>query len=167
MPLKVDIVSAEGEIYSGEAAMVFAPAKMGEVGIAPRHAPLLTNLKPGSIRVETTEGEGWKRTRFDPLVPVEGDTEGKRYEGLPPGRYRMTEPRSKESSHEVQVQGGGEPTILTWWLGTPEYVEGDVALPPGIDPKGLMVMAWTVTKFPRLAGRGTLDGTHFSAPTTR
>ncbi len=57
MPLKVDIVSAEGEIYSGEAAMVFAPAKMGEVGIAPRHAPLLTNLKPGSIRVETTDGE--------------------------------------------------------------------------------------------------------------
>jgi len=57
MPLQVDIVSAEGEIYSGEASMVYAPAKMGEVGIAPRHAPLLTNLKPGSIRVETTDGE--------------------------------------------------------------------------------------------------------------
>ena len=55
--IHVDIVSAEGEIYSGEAAMVYAPASMGEVGIAPRHAPLLTNLKPGSIRVETTEGE--------------------------------------------------------------------------------------------------------------
>jgi len=57
MPLQVDIVSAEGEIYSGEASMVFAPAKMGEVGIAPRHAPLLTDLKPGSIRVETTDGD--------------------------------------------------------------------------------------------------------------
>jgi F-type H+-transporting ATPase subunit epsilon len=57
MPLQVDIVSAEGEIYSGEASMVYAPAKMGEIGIAPRHAPLLTNLKPGSIRVETIEGE--------------------------------------------------------------------------------------------------------------
>ena len=37
--------------------MVFAPAKMGEVGIAPRHAPLLTLLKPGEVRVETPEGE--------------------------------------------------------------------------------------------------------------
>jgi len=46
----VDIVSAEGEIYSGSATMVFAPAKMGEVGIAPRHAPLLTALKPGEVR---------------------------------------------------------------------------------------------------------------------
>jgi len=55
--IKVDIVSAEGEIYSGEASMVFAPAKMGEVGIAPRHAPLLTSLKPGEVRVETPEGE--------------------------------------------------------------------------------------------------------------
>ena len=54
--INVDIVSAEGEIYSGEAAMVFAPAKMGEVGIAPRHAPLLTALKPGEVRVQDTEG---------------------------------------------------------------------------------------------------------------
>jgi F-type H+-transporting ATPase subunit epsilon len=57
MPLNVEIVSAEGEIYSGEASMVYAPAKMGEVGIAPRHAPLLTDLKPGSVRVETPDGE--------------------------------------------------------------------------------------------------------------
>jgi len=55
--IHVDIVSAEGEIYSGDAAMVFAPAKMGEVGIAPRHAPLLTTLKPGEVRVEDTEGK--------------------------------------------------------------------------------------------------------------
>ncbi len=54
--IRVDIVSAEGEIHSGEATMVFAPAKMGEVGIAPRHAPLLTLLKPGEVRVETPEG---------------------------------------------------------------------------------------------------------------
>ena len=57
MPIHVDIVSAEGAIFSGEASMVFAPAKMGEIGIAPRHAPLLTDLKPGSVRVETEEGE--------------------------------------------------------------------------------------------------------------
>ena len=55
--INVDILSAEGEIYSGEAAMVFAPAKMGEVGIAPRHAPLLTALKPGEVRVQDTEGK--------------------------------------------------------------------------------------------------------------
>lgn len=48
----VDIVSAEGEIFAGEASMVFAPAAMGEIGIAPRHAPLLTTLKPGEVRVQ-------------------------------------------------------------------------------------------------------------------
>jgi F-type H+-transporting ATPase subunit epsilon len=53
----VDIVSAEGEIFSGQAAMVFAPAQMGEVGIAPRHAPLLTGLKPGGVRVQSEDGE--------------------------------------------------------------------------------------------------------------
>ena len=55
--IHVDIVSAEGEIFTGEATMVFAPAKMGEVGIAPRHAPLLTDLKPGEVRVEDPDGE--------------------------------------------------------------------------------------------------------------
>ncbi len=55
--IHVDIVSAEGEIHSGETKMVFAPARMGEVGIAPRHAPLLTALKPGEVRVQDTEGK--------------------------------------------------------------------------------------------------------------
>jgi F-type H+-transporting ATPase subunit epsilon len=55
--IHVNIVSAEGEIFTGEADMVFAPAKAGEVGIAPRHAPLITTLKPGSVRVQTAEGE--------------------------------------------------------------------------------------------------------------
>lgn len=55
--IQVDIVSAEGEIYSGTASMVYAPARMGEVGIAPRHAPLLTALKPGEVRVEDTDGK--------------------------------------------------------------------------------------------------------------
>ena len=55
--IQVDIVSAEGEIYSGNARMVYAPARMGEVGIAPRHAPLLTALKPGEVRVEDTDGK--------------------------------------------------------------------------------------------------------------
>jgi F-type H+-transporting ATPase subunit epsilon len=47
-----DIVSAEDEIFSGTANMVFAPAEMGEVGIAPRHTPLLTRLKAGEVRVQ-------------------------------------------------------------------------------------------------------------------
>jgi len=53
--IQVDIVSAEGEIHSGEAKMVFAPAEMGEVGIAPRHAPLLSALNPGEVRVITVD----------------------------------------------------------------------------------------------------------------
>jgi F-type H+-transporting ATPase subunit epsilon len=57
MTLHVDIVSAEAEIFSGTATMVFAPAEMGEVGVAPRHAPLVTRLKPGEVRVQTQEGE--------------------------------------------------------------------------------------------------------------
>jgi F-type H+-transporting ATPase subunit epsilon len=56
MTLHVDIVSAEAEIFSGTVTMVFAPAEMGEVGIAPRHAPLLTRLKPGEVRVQLTDG---------------------------------------------------------------------------------------------------------------
>ncbi len=57
MTLHVEIVSAEAEIFSGTATMVFAPAEMGEVGIAPRHTPLLTRLKPGEVRVQTQGGE--------------------------------------------------------------------------------------------------------------
>ena len=52
MIIHVDIVSAEAEIFSGKANMVFAPAEMGELGIAPRHTPLLTRLKAGEVRVQ-------------------------------------------------------------------------------------------------------------------
>ncbi|HLQ86630.1 MAG TPA: F0F1 ATP synthase subunit epsilon [Salinisphaeraceae bacterium] len=52
MTLHVDVVSAEGELYSGTADMVFVAAEMGDVGIAPRHAPLLTRIRPGSVRVQ-------------------------------------------------------------------------------------------------------------------
>src|SRR6202045_2339463 len=54
--IQVDIVSAEGEIFSGPATMVFAPASEGDLGIAPRHAPLLTLLKAGEVRVQPPEG---------------------------------------------------------------------------------------------------------------
>ncbi|HMD27570.1 MAG TPA: F0F1 ATP synthase subunit epsilon [Steroidobacteraceae bacterium] len=51
--IHIDIVSAEGQIFSGEASMVFVPGSMGELGIAPRHAPLMTTLKAGEVRVQT------------------------------------------------------------------------------------------------------------------
>jgi F-type H+-transporting ATPase subunit epsilon len=55
--IHVDIVSAEGEIFSGAAKMVFVPASQGEMGIAPRHAPLLTMIKSGEVRVQTPDGQ--------------------------------------------------------------------------------------------------------------
>jgi F-type H+-transporting ATPase subunit epsilon len=54
--IHVDIVSAEGQIFSGEASMVFVPGSQGELGIYPRHAPLLTTLKAGEVRVQS-EGQ--------------------------------------------------------------------------------------------------------------
>ncbi len=54
--IHVDIVSAEGEIFSGPARMVFLPASQGEIGGTPRHAPLLTLLKPGEVRIQPPEG---------------------------------------------------------------------------------------------------------------
>ena len=62
MMVHVDIVSAEGQIHSGTAEMVFAPAEMGEVGIAPRHAPMVTRLRPGEVRVN--EGGGKEMLHF-------------------------------------------------------------------------------------------------------
>lgn len=55
--LHIDIVSAEREIFSGEAEMVFAPAVMGEMGIAPGHAALVTRLSPGEVRVKHPDGK--------------------------------------------------------------------------------------------------------------
>src|SRR5271154_7525822 len=54
--IQVDIVSAEGEIFSGPASMVFLPASEGEIGVTPHHAPLLTLLKPGEVRVQSADG---------------------------------------------------------------------------------------------------------------
>lgn len=55
--IQVDIVSAEAEIHSGEASMVVVSGEEGELGIAPRHAPLLTRIKPGQVRVIQPDGE--------------------------------------------------------------------------------------------------------------
>ncbi|NND90710.1 MAG: F0F1 ATP synthase subunit epsilon [Granulosicoccus sp.] len=56
--LKVEIVSAENEIWSGDATLVSASAQMGEVGIAPGHTPFISRIKPGEVRIKPAdEGE--------------------------------------------------------------------------------------------------------------
>ncbi len=55
--IRCDIVSAEAEIFHGEAEMIVATGELGELGIAPRHAPLITRLKPGKIVVTLPGGE--------------------------------------------------------------------------------------------------------------
>lgn len=57
MTMHVDVVSAEEEIFSGPATMLFAPGVMGDLGIMPRHAPLLTRIKPGEVRIQTPGSE--------------------------------------------------------------------------------------------------------------
>jgi F-type H+-transporting ATPase subunit epsilon len=53
--IQIDVVSAEESIFSGEAEFVVAPAIMGEVGIYPRHTPMLTSIKPGALRIKLPE----------------------------------------------------------------------------------------------------------------
>ena len=55
--MTVEIVSAESEIFSGTAKMFFAPAVMGEVGVLPKHTPLLTKIRPGEVRVINEDDE--------------------------------------------------------------------------------------------------------------
>ena len=55
--IRCDIVSAEAEIFHGDVQMVVATGEIGELGIAPRHAPLITRLKPGYVRITLASGE--------------------------------------------------------------------------------------------------------------
>ena len=55
--IRLEVVSAEKVLFSGECEMIFAPAVMGEVGISPRHAPLVTTLRPGEVRAQLPGGE--------------------------------------------------------------------------------------------------------------
>ena len=56
--IHVDVVSAEQSIYSGEAKFVALPGESGELGILPRHTPLITRIKPGAVRIEKADGSG-------------------------------------------------------------------------------------------------------------
>ena len=64
--VKIDVVSAEESIFSGEAEFVVAPAKMGEVGIYPNHAPMITTLKSGSLKIK------WVGEKEEHLIYVSG-----------------------------------------------------------------------------------------------
>ena len=55
--IKLEIVSAEEQIFSEEVEMVYAPAEIGEVGISPKHTPLITKLKPGDVRAQINKDE--------------------------------------------------------------------------------------------------------------
>ncbi|MEN9527343.1 MAG: hypothetical protein RLY56_1294 [Pseudomonadota bacterium] len=97
-----DIVSAEGEIFSGAAKMVFVPASQGEMGIAPRHAPLLTLLKSGEVRVQTPDGNeqsffvGGGAIEIQPKkVTVLAGHRDSAQEGDGPRRYRLARARSR------------------------------------------------------------------------
>ena len=54
--IHVDVVSAEESIFSGEATFVALPGEAGELGIYPRHTPLITRIRPGSVRIHTADG---------------------------------------------------------------------------------------------------------------
>ena len=54
--IHVDVVSAEESIFSGEATFVVLPGEAGELGIYPRHTPLITRIKPGAVRIQTPDG---------------------------------------------------------------------------------------------------------------
>ena len=69
--LQVDVVSAEESIFSGQAKFVALPGEMGELGIYPRHAPLITRIKPGAVRIQRVGADG-KDTGEEEFVFVAG-----------------------------------------------------------------------------------------------
>jgi len=69
--LQVDVVSAEESIFSGQAKFVALPGEMGELGIYPRHAPLITRIKPGAVRIQRVGPDG-KDTGEEEFVFVAG-----------------------------------------------------------------------------------------------
>lgn len=64
--VRVDVVSAEEEIFSGEAEFIAAPASAGEVGVYPHHAPMVTTIKPGALRIKLPD------TKEETLIFISG-----------------------------------------------------------------------------------------------
>ena len=61
--IRVDVVSAEESIFSGEARFVALPGESGELGIYPRHTPLITRIRPGTVRIDYRNNQGIAQTR--------------------------------------------------------------------------------------------------------
>tara|TARA_B100000029_G_C16764772_1_gene663211 strand:+ start:43 stop:459 length:417 start_codon:yes stop_codon:yes gene_type:complete len=107
--MKVEIVSAEREIFSGLAEMIFAPAVEGEIGVAPGHAPLLTLLGPGEVRVKISEVEeasfyisGGMIEILPRMVTVLSDT-AERAEDLDEAAVQ----EAREAAEKMLEEGGG------------------------------------------------------------
>jgi len=101
--IKLEIVSAEEELFSDDVEMVFAPAEMGDVGISPRHTPLITKLRAGDVRAQTTNNEtktfyisgGILEVQPD-IVTILSDT-ALRAEDLDEERAKKAEEKAKEA----------------------------------------------------------------------
>jgi hypothetical protein len=133
--------------------------------VAPEDLPLQARLQ---VR---REGEVWKRVWEGPVEPFPGEaSEGKLYVALRPGAYRLYDENLRESSDEVEVHPGPDPATLVWDLTPKAYAEGEVILPPGIDPMGLRIFVHEPGDPTAIVGfTSVLDSTHFRVrvPTDR
>ena len=117
--IHVDIVSAEGAIFSGDADMVFAPAKMGDVGIAPRHAPLLTELARRRARADS-------RAARSCLL-----RDGRRARGAAASRDRARRhraARADSSTRPRRSRRGARAEVLEGKRGTIDYARAQAEL---------------------------------------
>lgn len=72
--LEVDLVAADRSVWSGQARMVSAPAADGDIGILPGHSPVLTVLRPGTVRITPLDGGSVRHVRVDSgFMSVDGD----------------------------------------------------------------------------------------------
>jgi F-type H+-transporting ATPase subunit epsilon len=105
--LHVEVVTAEGEIYTGEADMVIAPGTEGELGILPRHASLLTSLKVGELRIKLGGAEeplfvsGGFLEVFNDTVTVLADT-AEHAEEIDQARAQEARRRAQERLAQAQ-----------------------------------------------------------------
>jgi hypothetical protein len=117
-----------------------------------------------STRLEVAGVDGvWTSVWDGAVVPFPEEIEhGELYTALRPGRYRLSAERLHWSSDEVIVRAGPEPAELVWDLTPKEFAEGDVVLPPGVDPKGLRIFVMEAEGGPRIvSSTSDLGGTHF------
>ena len=120
--IHIDVVSAEESIFSGEAKFVALPGEMGELGIYPRHAPLITRIKPGTVRILKAGGEeelvfvaGGILEVQPKIVTVLADTairghdldEAKASEALRQTQEAMTKAQDKQEIATLQAEFAG------------------------------------------------------------